>query len=196
MTSIESENHTNAARSNNFVDAEVSQSSDSISGSQQSDAHNTDNLRGGSSPFAFPAEDIDCAYDQSERCEPGVLIVDFPERDCDQYGYSHKRSYDDDDNDNRKQTGIPNGNYTTQDLRQLFKSSSAPTSGSRNTTKPTRLGEAARMEQLAAQNMPGGKNYRPLVGGFAAAAYEAMKEHHYSDRTINCDTSEASDTER
>jgi len=29
------------------------------------------------------------------------------------------------------------------------------------------------------------KDVRPLVGGFAAAAYEAMKEHHYSDRTDN-----------
>jgi len=44
-----------------------------------------------------------------------------------------------------------------------------------------RLGEAARMEQLArSQNLPGGKDYRPLVGGFAAAAYEAYREHHFS----------------
>jgi len=46
-----------------------------------------------------------------------------------------------------------------------------------------RLGEEARMEQLRKfQCLPGGRNYRPLVGGFAAAAYEAMKEHHYSEQ--------------
>jgi hypothetical protein len=42
-------------------------------------------------------------------------------------------------------------------------------------------GEAARMEELAnSQDLPGGSNHRPLVGGFAAAAYEAAKAHHYS----------------
>ena len=56
-----------------------------------------------------------------------------------------------------------------------------------------RLGEAARMEQLSLQNLQGGKNYRPLVGGFAAAAYEAMKEHHYlkeESKTIDMDISQ------
>jgi len=46
-----------------------------------------------------------------------------------------------------------------------------------------RLGEAARIEQLIkSQNITGTKNYRPLIGGFAAAAYEAMKEHHYLNK--------------
>lgn len=44
-----------------------------------------------------------------------------------------------------------------------------------------RRSEAARMEELAdSQDLPGGLNHRPLVGGFAAAAYEAAKAHHYS----------------
>ena len=49
-------------------------------------------------------------------------------------------------------------------------------------TAPSRLGEAARMAQLLqdSSQLPGGKNHRPLVGGFAAAAYEAAREHHYS----------------
>ena len=63
---------------------------------------------------------------------------------------------------------------------------------SASTTRPTtapcypqdkkpRLGEAARMEELMnSQDLPGGANHRPLVGGFAAAAYEAARAHHYS----------------
>jgi len=52
-----------------------------------------------------------------------------------------------------------------------------------NEEKKPRLGEAARMQQLAnSQDLPGGKNHRPLVGGFAAAAYEAAKAHHYSSQ--------------
>ncbi len=46
--------------------------------------------------------------------------------------------------------------------------------------KPRRS-EAARMMELAnSEDLPGGPNHRPLVGGFAAAAYEAAKAHHYS----------------
>lgn len=48
--------------------------------------------------------------------------------------------------------------------------------------KPRRS-EAARMQELAnSQDLPGGPNHRPLVGGFAAAAYEAAKAHHYSTK--------------
>ena len=44
-----------------------------------------------------------------------------------------------------------------------------------------RKGEAARAQELMnSQDLPGGMNHRPLVGGFAAAAYEAAKAHHYS----------------
>jgi len=52
------------------------------------------------------------------------------------------------------------------------------------------LGEAARVQQqiLAnSQDLPGGINHRPLVGGFAAAAYEAAKEHYYSTKGRNED---------
>ncbi len=45
----------------------------------------------------------------------------------------------------------------------------------------TVCGEAARMEELSnSEDLPEGSNHRPLVGGFAAAAYEAAKAHHYS----------------
>ena len=56
-------------------------------------------------------------------------------------------------------------------------------SGNSTATAPkVRLGEAARMQQLCEEqrHLPGSENYRPLVGGFAAAAYEAMKDLHYS----------------
>lgn len=33
-------------------------------------------------------------------------------------------------------------------------------------------------------NAVGGPNHRPLVGGFAAAAYEAARAHHYSNMNI------------
>ena len=53
---------------------------------------------------------------------------------------------------------------------------------SRNSSQSPRLGEEARMQQLLKRHkLSGGRNSRPLVGGFAAAAYEAMKEHHYSN---------------
>ena len=45
-----------------------------------------------------------------------------------------------------------------------------------------RLGEAARLEQLSLQSFSGGRNNRPLVGGYSADAYEAMKEHYYALR--------------
>ena len=43
-------------------------------------------------------------------------------------------------------------------------------------------GEVARLEQrqLSLQGFPGGRNSRPLVGGYAAAAYEAMKDYYYA----------------
>lgn len=44
-------------------------------------------------------------------------------------------------------------------------------------------GEAARIQQLVdSQSLPGGSHCRPLVGGFAAAAYEAAKAHHYETK--------------
>jgi hypothetical protein len=47
--------------------------------------------------------------------------------------------------------------------------------------QPPRKGEAARAQELMnSEDLPGGANHRPLVGGFAAAAYEAAKAHHYS----------------
>jgi len=93
----------------------------------------------------------------------------------------------DDDNDyNYNERGV--SNYSSNCDTSRSHSYKNNESGTR------RRGEAARMEELAdRQNKPGGKNYRPLVGGFAAAAYEAMREHHFSDRDLNCDTSSTSD---
>lgn len=57
-------------------------------------------------------------------------------------------------------------------------------SSTTGTNEKTRRGEAARMEELAnSESLPGGLYHRPLVGGFAAAAYEAAKAHHYSMKT-------------
>lgn len=45
------------------------------------------------------------------------------------------------------------------------------------------VGELERMQELSQKyntaEFPGGKDAKPLVGGFAAAAYEAAREHHY-----------------
>jgi len=52
--------------------------------------------------------------------------------------------------------------------------------------QPNNGGELERMRALSQNfntaDFPGGRNARPLVGGFAAAAYEAAREHHYSGR--------------
>merc|ERR1712038_1696415 len=54
------------------------------------------------------------------------------------------------------------------------------------TVQPNNGGELERMRALSQNfntaDFPGGRNARPLVGGFAAAAYEAAREHHYSRR--------------
>lgn len=81
-----------------------------------------------------------------------------------------------------------NGKGNSEDPSTLEENMSAlRTSSSMHGTKRTnsnekpRRGEAARMEELAnSQCLPGGLYHRPLVGGFAAAAYEAAKAHHYS----------------
>ena len=50
--------------------------------------------------------------------------------------------------------------------------------------KSRRMSEAQRMEQLITspevQQTMNGSNHRPLVGGFAAAAYNAAREHHFT----------------
>lgn len=163
-------------------------------------------LRRGSSLFGFTTEVEDSAYDQpSESSKPGALLVDFPDRDCEDFAYSQKRDYDDTVDKDEIRTDVGNRHYTSQGTEQFHESSSSNYSldlesrrlASSNTSGNHRIGEAARMEQLAnSQNMPGGKNYRPLVGGFAAAAYEAMRDHHFSDRDLDCDTSETSSLRR
>ena len=185
-----------------------SQYSNPIFDFQQRDAENnirsnsSISMRRGSSLFGFPTEVEATAYDQpSESSKPGSLLVDFPERDCEDFGYSQKRDYDDAD-DNEKLTEVGNRHYTSQGSSGQFYNSSSSNysldhdshlSTSSNASGNHRVGEAARMEQLVnEQNMPGGKNYRPLVGGFAAAAYEAMRDHHFSDPNLDCSSSETS----
>jgi len=98
--------------------------------------------------------------------------------------------------------GAKNKNCISRDSQYYLKSSANNSSSDyyvsqsykNSKSGSRRLGEAARMEELAdRQNKPGGKNYRPLVGGFAAAAYEAMRDLHFSDPALNCDSSDESD---
>lgn len=95
------------------------------------------------------------------------LLVDFPESKA-QGSYSTQASdisYNSQHSDGVMMTGVISGN----------------TKNYNNRGQQPRLGEAARMQQLAnSQDLPGGINHRPLVGGFAAAAYEAARAHHYS----------------
>lgn len=102
------------------------------------------------------------------------LLVDFPDGNSDDeyasggdYEPSHQqihaskfRQYDSDTDDEN----------VVQDGKTEI---SGPTS---------RMGEAGRIAQLMKESseLPGGKNHRPLVGGFAAAAYEAARDLHYS----------------
>lgn len=47
------------------------------------------------------------------------------------------------------------------------------------------------MHELAnSQDLPGGINSRPLVGGFAVAAYEAAKFYHYETKRMELDIAE------
>lgn len=76
------------------------------------------------------------------------------------------------------------GNSTNAESSKYSSSAnngSSTSSSSHSINQKPRLGEAARMEELAnSESLPGGLYHRPLVGGFAAAAYEAAKAHHYS----------------
>lgn len=141
-------------------------------------------VRRGSSIFA-PVEDTDEIGPYGRPAyltKPGDLLVDFPEAQS-QAEYSHysdSASYM--NNSSQFSDGmIISGRMMSTDTSSYGYggSSTSSTSGHRTTKK--RLGEAARMYELAnSQDLPGGINHRPLVGGFAAAAYEAARAHHYS----------------
>jgi hypothetical protein len=80
------------------------------------------------------------------------------------------------------QSNLPDKSpYTVNSSNGSNLSSPTGVTSNSGTNEQPRRGEAARMEELAnSQSLPGGLYHRPLVGGFAAAAYEAAKAHHYS----------------
>lgn len=136
------------------------------------------------------------------------LLVDFPERARSAgdmpYGYEHTDAQYDaqggqyhhggagssvpyNNGNGNGGGGHPHAGYQQQYGMMQSAHASAGAASSRQgghaSAKPRRS-EAARMEELAnSQDLPGGPNHRPLVGGFAAAAYEAAKAHHYSKKS-------------
>mmetsp|Transcript_16631 Transcript_16631/g.24882 ORF Transcript_16631/g.24882 Transcript_16631/m.24882 type:complete len:154 (-) Transcript_16631:301-762(-) len=140
------------------------------------DANGTGNRRG-SSLFAASAAstgDVSGPYGRPAYLygkHDGDLLVDFPD----------PKSGDgmDDDDAYMNDDGQFNGGAVNSKM-----------SSNRNQTDASKTfrGEAARMEELSnSEDLPGGPNHRPLVGGFAAAAYEAAKAHHYSKKQHSTD---------
>lgn len=158
---------------------------------QSSGSKPIDNRRGSSIFAASASEQQDVSgpygrpaylYGQQEGNE--ALLVDFPED-------GHNGMGDDMDIDDMSGHGGygMNTGYGSAQHQNGGKAVSGRrgsdfmSSAGHNVGKPQRLGEAARMQELAdSQDLPGGPNHRPLVGGFAAAAYEAAKAHHYSSK--------------
>jgi len=107
------------------------------------------------------------------------LLVDFPMTNSDNEDMS-----DDDyhQNQNQQSQSSKFRMYDSDTDDENYVIQNGKPGKSMASAAPSRLGEAARMEQLRqdSSQLPGGKNHRPLVGGFAAAAYEAAREHHYS----------------
>mmetsp|Transcript_4782 Transcript_4782/g.6193 ORF Transcript_4782/g.6193 Transcript_4782/m.6193 type:complete len:156 (+) Transcript_4782:192-659(+) len=137
------------------MSSSVQRELEEIERSQLSNKGNSGGPRRGSSIFAA-ADDNDASGPYGRPAyltQPGDLLEDFPQDS--------------------------NGEPCDDGVITSGKMSSGRT-GSRN--KP-RLSEAARMQELSnSQDLPGGINHRPLVGGFAAAAYEAARSHHYSTK--------------
>ncbi|GFH50847.1 predicted protein [Chaetoceros tenuissimus] len=103
----------------------------------------------------------------------GDLLVDFPE----------KADSDMDNEMDMDDSYAYSGGSSSGNSKYSSQYTSTKSSSSNSNNNKARRGEAARMEELAdSQSLPGGKDHRPLVGGFAAAAYEAAKAHHYSSR--------------
>jgi len=132
-----------------------------------------------SGPYGRPAY----LYGQPD----GNLLVDFPPTRDQHQGQSGSGgrfslpSQSDDMDIGDSQYEHPHGAVMNADNGNGNRSDRS-SADSTAVTKP-RLGEAARMEELMnSHDLPGGPNHRPLVGGFAAAAYEAAKAHHYSVR--------------
>lgn len=181
---------------------------------QSSGNNPTDNRRGSSifaaseqgdasGPYGRPAY----LYGQQDGSANSKLLVDFPDRnhpsggqmmDGDDVHMEDTGGYDNYSNAagvyNPSAAGpIPSAASGTRRGSDFMSGAAGMGSGMGNqgglgggANNPPRLGEAARMQELAnSQDLPGGPNHRPLVGGFAAAAYEAAKAHHYSMKRDN-----------
>lgn len=129
--------------------------------------------RRGSSIFAMPegTNDIGPYGRPAYLSNPGDdLLVDFPDNSGDNQSEYSLQS-----------TGYMSYNTQTSDGLIISGNMRNHNYGHHNNGGKPRLGEAARVQELInSQDLPGGINHRPLVGGFAAAAYEAAKAHHYS----------------
>jgi len=137
------------------------------------EANNTAGNRRGSSLFAASAAtsgDVSGPYGRPAYLygkHDGDLLVDFPDPKSGGGMDDDDVDMDMNDDSNQHNGGAVNSkmssNHNNPDASKTFR------------------GEAARMEELSnSEDLPGGPNHRPLVGGFAAAAYEAAKAHHYS----------------
>jgi hypothetical protein len=56
--------------------------------------------------------------------------------------------------------------------------------------------QAPPQPKLPAANNPGAPGGRPMVGGFAAAAYEAAKAHHYAQQQAKAKAAAAKPVQR
>lgn len=154
-------------------------------------SNGTGNRRGSSIFAASAAEDGDVSGPYGRPAylygkPDGNLLVDFPQTS--QSGGSAQedraRGLDLSDDSDHYVPGISSVGVNSLRSSSVSMNSSSmydPMGGQTHSSARPRRGEAARMEELAnSQDLPGGPNHRPLVGGFAAAAYEAAKAHHYS----------------
>lgn len=145
----------------------------SASGSAGNNITMTINRRG-SSLFAPASDNID----MDEGGAPGELLVDFPTKDDDmELDYSASTTTND---------AWRHSESTTQSMQSMYNSGKQANQYHQEFIPDKKYSgvEEARLQRLKklenSEDLPGGPNHRPLVGGFAAAAYEAARAHHYS----------------
>lgn len=160
---------------------------------QSSGPNPTDNRRGSSIFAASDQGDASGPYGRpaylyGQQDGSSNLLVDFPDRNMMDVDDVHMEdpqaggyeNYGSNPTGNSSAFSGPMPSGSGNRRGSDFMSGAVMSSGAGG-VNPPRLGEAARMQELAnSQDLPGGPNHRPLVGGFAAAAYEAAKAHHYS----------------
>lgn len=149
--------------------------------------------RRGSSIFAVPDDNDESGpYGRPSYLapQPGEMLVDFPEESQLQQqsiGYSVQSQQSSSAASGHHYMNVAASTSSVQSdgflhSAKMVAADSDAANATHYNSKPRR-GEAARMQELAnSQDLPGGANHRPLVGGFAAAAYEAAKAHHYSNK--------------